>query len=707
MGFFFDDNSRTDDENRDYFPPLWTIDTKSDSELLKWGKRAAQALTEIHQSRQFMMRTMACAYRGYYYRKEPVSGEKRAFRRDEKRPEFSRVVTHHILSLVEQKVAMQVKYKPETEPYPFSQETKDKYAAICAKKFLKSCKDANKVDLLWPKFIRRAVVCGQAFILPEWDPYIGDKDGNKVRQVSYVGPDDASFKVDVPQRKGDIRIKFPQAENVYLFPATDAESCDGLMVVEYVDVWKLRAEYPHLKDEIIATRDLWDFDYNSLEENTLNNHVAVATFYVKPSRVCDAGIMFKMTPEVILTESKDDDYVQDLPIPREGTECFEFGNIPIIRLVDDEFDGDVNGVPSITRIARQGELYDSLTTQFAMNIAMYCQPKYKFRKGSCQVQQLANIPGLFVEFTDDKGPELMVNNALTQDQFLYRDSVLSNMEKTFGVFSVSRGSPPPGTRATSQLYFYDEQEQQLNAPFKRKFDSAVESLDTFLLAHMGEHYTGDEERVVHILGQDNKWMAETLDTSVLKKRYTIRVKAGSNLPDSKSARLNALFELYDKNPNQQTWNQLMEMVDFGQQEKFIDYARVSVLAAESENEILMAGKECKSPERYELHIDHLKCHYKLVQSAEFKNQPDEVQTPVIEHIGAHEMLAMQIGQKNALYKQQLSMMGQFPIIAPEPITDPSLPPVPPMEPMPNPVGRPKGSGAGKGPAAGALAPEEG
>lgn len=688
MSLFFDDSSPTGQKDEDHFPPLWSIDFENEEEVLKWGKHVFEVLTNLNQYRIDMIREMISRYRGFYYKQEPVVGGARIIGEQKRRKEFPRVITNHLQSLVEQKVAMQVKYKPETEPYPVNQEFQDKVDAICAKKFLQDVKQANKVDLMYPRFVRRSIITGQSFFYPRWDEFIGPfkKKGERVetRTVKLQRPDGSEFSIDAPERRGDIRISMPKTDQTFLFPTSEIEDCPGVMLVSQVNTWELRARYPDLSEEIKPTDKITNFNYNSLEEDILANHTLVLTFYLRSNPISEQGFFFRMTPDVVLDE------VQDNPMPAEGKDQLELGNIPLVRLTDVEFDFDINGYPSVLNIARTQELYDNLTTQFAMNVAMYCHPKWKFQKNSCNIQQLANIPGLYIEYTSDKAPELDVVSALTQDQFIFRDSVLANEEKTFGVYSVSRGAPPPGTRATSQLYFYDEQEAQLNAPFKRKFDSCVEGLDSLLLSLMAEHYVDDKERVVWILGRDNKWMAETLDVNVLKKRYVVKPKVGSSLPDNKSARLNALFELYQMNPNQMTWEQIIEALDFGQQEKYIDYARVCVMAAESENERMMNGEEVESPERYELHVPHLKVHYKLVSSAEFKQQSKKTQEQIIEHVGTHEMLAMDIAAKNPIFAQQLQMFGQFPVFALEPIGNPEQPPVLPMPAQAaNPVGRPR------------------
>jgi hypothetical protein len=662
--------------------PLWTIDLESKEELLTWGRRAYELLTQEAIFRTAIQKELIALYRGRYIKYEPTVGGARIIgSRQGRKNDFPRVVTPHFFSLVEQKVAMQIKYRPETEPYPTSQEFQDKIDAIAAKKFLADIKNKNKADLLYTRFARRSILTGGSFVFPTWDASIGDTKGKATYSHTLEGKDGTKITIQGPERKGELVYRFPKTEDVFFFPATERACVPALMLRSYVNVWDLRARYPEKADEIIPTRDITTYDYNLCEELDLQDHVLVLEFYYRSSHACDAGMYFSMCPTCVLDE------VQDNPIPRDGKDALELGNLPCVYLSDIDVDGEIYGSPSALGMVDGQLLYDKLTTNFAMNIAFFCNPKWMFPKNSCDPKSLGNIPGLYVEYTSTP-PELAVTPAITQDQFAMRASVLENMEKTFGVYSVSRGAPPPGTRAASQLYYYDEQEAQLNAPFKRKFDAAIEGLDALTLSIIAEKYAGDKQRIVWILGSDNQWISETLDVSALKKPYTIRVKASSNLPDSKFARLNALFELYQMNPNQITWNQLMEMIDFGQQEKLIDYARMAVMTAERENELLQSGKDCPAPAAFEIHLDHWRVHSKLAQTPNFKWQPKEVQRAVEEHIGAHELFMLEIGNRNPIYREALMQIGQFPLYADFPPPNPAAAGAPGVEMPPNPVGRP-------------------
>ena len=677
MSLFFDASPGYAQQDEE-IEPLWLQDLEDEKEVLKWGKRMYDVLQDYYLDRDHMSFESIARYSGKYYKHEPRTDGARLIGSIEKRKnDFPHIVTNHFKSLVDQKVSMQVKYKPQTDIMPDSWgQYQDKTDAEAAKKFLKAAKDFNEAELLWPRFARRTILTGNGYILPTWDKRAGKRKGKKTTKFTLTNRAGITKTFEAPEYHGEIRFRFPLSQHVRLFPADSAANCQGMMVISYPDIWELRTQYPELADEIKSAKDASYFDYNLCDIVNLEQHGMQLEFWLRANDAIPNGMYFKMTPDVLLEKPQDN----PVPIPEEARESLALGDLPVVHLMDTEIDGDVNGYPSTMDIFHQQHVYDKMTTHFVMNIAYFCNPKWVVQYNSVNTKQLENIPGLVVEHKGTMEPKLQVVAAITQDQFAMRASILEGMEKTFGVYSVSRGSPPPGTRAAAQLYWYGEQEAELNAPFKRKFDHCVEALDTMTLQLMGKHYTGDKERLVYVLGEDKKWLAESLDVSSLKRRFTVRAKATSDLPDSKYARLNALFELHQLNPTEFTYGQLLEAIDNGQQEKLIDHGRAATIAAERENEEMKAGKDVLPPEMFEYHIEHLAVHYRLVQDAEYKKQDAKTRRIIEEHVGATEALCIAFSMTNPIFQQKLMALPQFPLFAVLPPPNPMAPP--PMAPPP-------------------------
>jgi hypothetical protein len=408
--------------------------------------------------------------------------------------------------------------------------------------------------------------------------------------------------------------------------------------------------------------------------------------------VLDGGMFFSATDECVLDEP------QDNPIPRGYLDCDPMGNLPIARLTDVDVEGEIDGFPSFAFIATQQHVFDKWFTLCHKNVFLFCHPKWVYPQNSCDEARFSN-GSLLLPYRSAVPPKLEVYPALTQDLLKFGDIITTNMERAIRISGVSRGAPPPGTRAAASLYFYDEQEQTANSVFRRKFEDFVVRIEALKLCLISKYYAGDRKRLIWTLGRDERWLAESVDVSVLKNKYTVRIKSSSNLPDSKYARIQALLDIAGQFPDVVTKEHVLEMLEFGQQDKFLDYARVSVMAAEAENEHLMAGDEIDPPEVFELQMAHWKSHNKLAQDPEYKKQSKEIKQRIEDHIGAHELIMLTLGENNPAYKQQLMGLNQFPLFAPLP---PPIPGIsqPSVEPPPNPVGRPPGINSEK--LAGAL-----
>ena len=78
---------------------------------------------------------------------------------------------------------------------------------------------------------------------------------------------------------------------------------------------------------------------------------------------------------------------------------------------------------------------------------------------------------------------------------------------------------------------------------------------------------------------------------------------------------------------------------------------VSVRAAESENEDIMAGRFVGDPEEFEDHIVHWKTHTKAMQERTFKEEcPIEYREEMMEHIAIHEFLMVEKAKTNPAFE---------------------------------------------------------
>lgn len=675
---FLGDGKKADDLSP-AIVPVWTIDFEDEDQLKAWDKRTAESLHEKNRNRTSRTLDHRMRYKGVYASTEPVIGGAMLLGQ-QKKQQFTKVVANHSQDLVEQKVATLLKYQPTFEVSPDSLETKDKQDSIAVKRLLDSIDYWTGIKKEYHKILRYSILDGQAWIHPYWNEDIGPNKGRKVKSIPIERQDGTTWNAEVAIKQGDIAFKIVPDHELYLFPAESEEEIPAIMWERVLPTDELKAAYPDKAEFIIESRGAKTWNWHELEENIRPNHTVVRYYWYRSRSPLEKGLFFSLTNEVVLDEP------QDNPIPRDQLETTPLGNLPFARLTDVDVEGEVDGYPSFAFITQLQHIYDKYVTLCHKNIFMFCHPKWVFQQNTCDEARFSN-GSLLLPHKGSVPPQLQVSNALTQDILKFGELILGTMEKVMRVSSVSRGTPPPGTRAAASLYFYDEQEQTANSVFRKKVEDFVVRLQMLKLAIISDKYDG--ERLVWILGKNDEWLARRIETSTLKKRYTVRIKSSSNLPDSKFARIQALLDLAQTFPNIVTQEHVVEMMDFGQNEAFMDYARKSVMAAEQENEMLMAGEPIEAPIPSELQIEHWKTHNTLAQDPSFKQQDKKIRESIEEHIGGHELIMLQLGENNPSYKAQLAQIPQFPLFAPLP------PPIPGM--MPTPMGEaPAGAGGPPG-----------
>lgn len=666
MGLFIGDSTDTIGES---VSPIYSIDYENEDKLLEWEKTAIDAMRDLKSDRNRRSRDNVMRYKGYYSVSEPTVGG--AMRLEKERgSKYPRIVVAHSQDLVEQKIATLLKYKPNFEAVPDSGELSDKQSSVEVKKLLDSVNYYTGAPKEYHSIIRGAIITGQGWRHWYWNQDIGPLTKTPL-SYSVERPDGSTHTFNTKKRKGDLAYRDIPDWEVFLVPSDNRYDCPGLCWEHQVPVEELQARYPDKAHLIKATEGIYAWSWDSFEDIPRKNHTIVREWFFKSSFIFEEGLYFKTTPDCLLVEP------EDLDVPRDSLEGTPLGNIPFSMLTDVDVLGELEGMPSFSFIAPLQNIYDKWFSLCHKNIFLFCHPKWAMQAGSVEEARLSNN-SFILPYRSPQPPQLQVYQPLGQEMLKFGEVILQNMEKVFRVYGISRGTPPPGTRAAATLYFYDEQEETANTVFRRKVDDFVTRDESIKLGIISKYYSKDKTRVIQTLGKDSSWTVEAIDTKALSKRYVIRIKSASNLPDSKYARIQALFEMAQTFPGEATQAQVLEMLDFGQQDKFVDYARRSVMSAEGENETMMQGETPIEPAAFENVFNHLKIHYALVQDPQYKKQNLDTQKIIEEHIGAHEVIALEQMNwpTNNLLRQKLSTLDQFPLFAqvPPPPPQPMLPP---------------------------------
>jgi hypothetical protein len=305
--------------------------------------------------------------------------------------------------------------------------------------------------------------------------------------------------------------------------------------------------------------------------------------------------------------------------------------------------------------------YDKLTSFIMRSIWLFAHPKFVVPRGGVNIEQLSAGGGLVVQSSGPFQPFVATYPVVSQDVLRMWEKLPEIAGKLYGIYDHSLGQAPTGTRSASQLMIYDEQEEETRETIKQKLESCAIGIDAKILAIVSTKFPeSGGDRVIQVLGENRMWQPMKIDLTDLTKENVVRLKVSSLLPENKYARVRTLVELGGMYPGLFAPEQVLDALEMGQHEKFIDYARLAVMSAESENEMLLKGEEVPEPKGYEDLMTKWRIRSKLFQTFAFKKLSLKEQQPILDNMMAIEYLMFQAADLNPAFKQQLLTLQQFP-----------------------------------------------
>jgi hypothetical protein len=650
--------------------PFFAIDRESEEDMLEWLKNALQACYQDSSERVRLQQSMLLAYKGYY---DPFFVDRSDSLRDREHSVSGALITrkpkrmsvNHLRDLVEQCVSRITSLPLAIQPYPGTNESADKNGSVIVKQVLDTLRYQNNMKAKFRKIVRRAIVLGEGYIMPWWNPNKGPVDpkyrkameeGRQIPRKDREGKTIYSEEgnpvfIQAPVHIGDVDYDTPYPWDVYIIPTFMSDGMGhGMFRRRYMHIEEVKARYPDKADQILATPDLNYYNFDVLDFIRVRDHVLLVEFYYPRNQFLPEGWCAKFTPDLIL-ESGPSQYPWQIDS--------EFGDMPFERLTGHDVDGEVYGAPNIADIAALQHCYNQLTTIIRRNIYIGSTPKVFAQKGTVNKQAWLNMPS-FMEYAGGVAPTLQTFATVPADVFNFRQMIRGEMEQLMGIFGASRGDPPPNTRSAEQLAFYEEQQQQrASGPFG-KYAEFVIATDKKTLSIVADNYEADDGRMRLILGEDQEPMLRPYNVKVLNQPWNIRLQAVSSLSTSPTIRLEQLLKTRREFPNLLTEEQFADIAQFGNADKVYTVARAAIMAAQAENQMFAEGDEVKPPQSYQEHIVHWKEHVKLMQLASFELWEEKKQKALKEHVQGHEYEMYQLMQKNPAFAQELLTLKGFP-----------------------------------------------
>lgn len=690
MSYFFD--GAIDSLDQSFQQPKYQIysldldDSRNEKEILEWLSAELGFLEDENEARIRVMRRNLALFKGIQYQELETRLDARD-RGVDRANVVRKIVSNHLYDLAKNRASRLIKFKPAVAILPTNDELGDKVAAKVTKQLLDHIwYESDFEGKIQTQLVTNALVMGESYLFVLWDQdkgdispaYIEAKKRAKNERIPLLDENGLPTKdpygntiyIDKPVRVGDINYQVFLASEVLLQKKQKFVDVDYCFTRELVNVQELRMRYPDKASKIKDLQDNQVYDYEKMEMRPARQEQVVYTFWHRRSPMMDKGRKIVFLKDVLLEN-------EEFP--------FSHDQLPFIRFTDIEYPGELYGVSFFENVKQLTGTYNNITNMLLRNIVLASHPKWMVPAGSVALDRLGNDITI-VQYKGPQAPVLATAPTVPADVFNFREKLKEEFQQISGVFGVSRGEPPPGIKAGVALQFLSEQESERYNELVLKYNDMILGIGKMTIAVCGDYYDESDERMIRVIGKDNQWMTKFFNVAYLEKDYDIRVQNTSALPRSIAARTQTLLDLNERFPNQFTAEQVIDLLDLAQSDKFIDGATVAVRTAQAENEELLKGvkdslsEDQLSPKEFENHIIHWREHTRAIQEYGFKYQtPPEIQERLINHILATEMLMVEQAKKNPLFDQELAKLPLFPMFFVVPVVAPA--PVAPQQPI--------------------------
>jgi len=665
-GVTFDDFDNDDlEEVRDH-PPFWTVANKKEEELLNWLKSEWEGKKSGLENRIATYQENVDIYKGIHYK--DTKSRENAFRDQDEGSSVRtpKVVVNNIYDLVRTKIAKMTRFRPAITVLPRHDEITDKQGALAAKDLIESRWGEVNIDEYITSQKLNSMLYGESLIFIDWDENEGHMvpaqklaidSGievlipNKKKSKTIQTEAGDTIKIEEPIFIGDVTYKIVNPDRYILDDAETWNKVNHLIAIDFDYVDNLKAIYPKKQEKINLTKGCGDIRF--IGDDNKSNKIMVMTFWHKPTRFLPRGKKIVFTLDLIL-ESGD--------FPFTDKEGNQLRKLPFERLTDIDIPGELYARSTIRMTMQLQKHHNNITSAIARNHGLASAPKWVVPANAAVTRASLNSDVTIVRYRGPVAPQLVTFNPTPKEIIEYPDKLRVWKEQIWGIHAVSRGEPPNGIRAGIALQFLDEQENERATPEIAKGNRLVVGVAQQTIERMQQYYKNTDGRLVKLLGKDNTFRIKKLDQAILDKPYDIKIQNASALPQSRSSRTQTLIDLNDSFPGMLSNEQVLDLIDLAQDQKFKDINTISVKSSESENESILNGDPLGEPQVFENHIIHWNIHIREAQEREFKEDlPPEGQQTLIEHTLAHEMMMLKKARTNPLYAQKLLMLPNFPV----------------------------------------------
>lgn len=632
-------------------PPFQFREDTSEEATLEWLNENFDRKLQAAQSRLETYKRYQAYYKGIFWREFNTNrrfGDD-FFGNERRKPKMS---VNFIYDKVEDRVAQMDRISTAITLIPMHNEQSDINNARACSMLLKARGEELDIHTIENEADKTKFLFGTSFTYVGWDKSIGPKidipekyadgipvlkDGKKTKK---------KYKGEL--KMGDVEVCVLGPDRVFpQIGKSKWEDVDEVDQIDFINKWELKKMYPKKADKI----DCDDSDYMGIKDEYMGyseDNVSVKTFYHRKTKWLPKGAKIVWVKDAILSW-------EDFP--------YEHGELPYIYDRDIEIHGDLWGRSFISNIERLQLMYNNVQSSQARDYGIGSAPKWLMPKGSAKVSALNN-EFTIVEFTGPTAPKLETPRPTNPQSFDFQDRTEQKITRISRTSDISRGEPPKGVTANSALRFLDEQESRMIAPMEKKRKSRVRKTNKMMINVMQQYYKPNDGRMVRLLGEDNSYMIKSFEKADFTRVYDVKIQNSSALPDTKSGKISTIVDLNIATQTDPVFKkeEIIEMLDLGIDNAFVDGATVAVTAAKTLVEAMLNGEPVPEPQEFDNFMVYYRIIDRTMQSFSFRtNVNPVVQETFRQYVKTLEFLMWERAKKNGKFAMELAELDNYPM----------------------------------------------
>lgn len=653
---------RSGDGDEQSIRPLWTVDLKDSDAILDWHKK----VWSVMETRQNSLTARYLRNRDLYAGlQSPSPAHNRVGTLTDPLSEWGtskfripEIVINHSFELTEQLVSKLSRFSTTVDILPQNTEESDRNNARAAQRFANHIGEVHDLKSIFIEFIRDSKIGGESYVFCDWNENVGDltPDARKLTKgkrvplldedgTQVIGESGEPLFIEKAPRVGDIEFRHRSVPEVLVQPKKRWKNVEWICEIDLIDVDELRALYPKSIKEI-------DYAYDSGKRSgkygdEVGNSVFVYTYWHKSVEWMNSGRKIILCDECVL-------HNEDNP--------FSGAPLPCVRLTDIDIQGELHGWSFLNNIAIPQLVLNRLYTLAYRNIALGSH-LYWLIPANARVarDKIANSSTVLQYFGVQK-PEIATFNTVRPEQFQFIEKIENRMLTVSRVQHTSRGELPPNVEAGVAIQILEEQENQSMTPDIKKVNAAVEKLYSLALGIAGDYFEKGDGRTARILGTEGEFLLEEVEKAKLSGPYDIKVKKATAFSQSKPLLIKEITQLEAMRPGVLSNEEIYDLLDLGDRDKFYDITTAARRTAEFENQRMREGKEISEPTKDEFLLVHWDSHLTEIQTPSFKIQASEKTKEAFEnHVIVTELFLVEKAKSNIALAQKLATMEYFPV----------------------------------------------